>query len=129
MHWLLGPDNSSSGSEASTGEEDVRDICCAALCAGMRLSDEQCQHLRVMLTAWYLVEVWLGGAGVFAERLQTVKASWLHVMAISICENSVGGCNFFDFLFLIAPLFDCTNMSCVEGHRKQVYFLLYVMIC
>ncbi len=101
MHWLLGPDKSSSGSEASTGEEDVRDICWAALCAGMRLSDEQCQHLRLMLTAWYLVEVWLGEAGVFAERLQIVKASERHVIASSICQKT---CMWLHF-FLVAPVF------------------------
>ena len=100
MHWLLGPDKSSSGSEASTGEEDIRDVCWAALCAGVRLSDERCQHLRVMLTAWYLVEVWLAEAGVFAERLRTVKASELRVTASSISQTSVCGC-----IFLFVPVF------------------------
>ena len=98
MHWLLGPEKSVLGSEASTGEEDVRDICWAALCAGMRLSVEQCQHLRVMLIAWYLVEVWLLEAGVFGERLQIVKASKGHVMASSICQKPVCRC-----IFLVAP--------------------------
>lgn len=73
------------------GQEDVCDTHWAALCPGMRLSDERCQHLRVMLTAWYLVEVRLGEAGVFAERWQTVKANELHVMASSISQNSVSG--------------------------------------
>ncbi len=112
MHWLLGSDKSSSESEASTGEEDIRDICWAALCAGMKLSDERCQHLRVMLTAWYLVEVWLGEAGVFAERLQIVKASGLHVLAISICANSVCGCVFFGCIFYTAPDFSCHLTTC-----------------
>ncbi|KAA6423218.1 MAG: hypothetical protein FRX49_07205 [Trebouxia sp. A1-2] len=62
------------------GQEDVCDTHWAALCPGMRLSDERCQHLRVMLTAWYLVEVRLGEAGVFAERWQTVKANELHFL-------------------------------------------------
>ena len=53
----------------------LRAYCKARLCWRKPLSTQKAAEITVLLKAWYLTDAWLHQAGIYHERLSSVKAS------------------------------------------------------
>ena len=72
MSELLG---NALGSQSSGAP--LRAYCKAKLCWRKPLSTHKAAEFTVLLKGWCLIDVWLHQAGIYHERLTSVKASLL----------------------------------------------------
>ena len=76
MEELLGKALESASSDPGA---QLRAYCTARLCSHTSLSTRQAADITALLMGWYLTHAWLHQAGIYNERLTSIKASFLNL--------------------------------------------------